>query len=339
VKSRAYFVSLCWFQNFFAWTGIALGLVFPALRFSFFVAETVVPVFGPLIFGTIRRLIPEPVSQQDSVCLVIYIYAPLLMLFLLWLFRFAWALLTWAFGAFQGLLGVFEAIRGIELARQESLSQEPWVDEMRLRMDKDKRHVLYHDAVFKAMYPVHPTDPRKFYNPYEAGEYHRMLASRPPGTGPPMPTYTDYDTTGLPLDQATEATVRSGLYSQVPLPVPVEQRIGAADIEQPRRVDGGMASALLNGRAPITEYGAASLRMFIQSLERGARIFGQASSEPTTVHHVFAHEARWHPVIHSAHYSATWLASRLAEDAHQRAQYARRRPPPMSYMRGLFGWQ
>lgn len=334
-KSRAFFISLCWIQNIFVWFGIASGAIFPVLRFSFFIAETAVPFFGPLIFGNIRRLIPEPVSQQDSVCLVIYVYAPMLAFFLLWLFRFAWALVLWGFGALQRLLDLLTAIRAMELARLDSLRQEPWVDEMNLKMDKNARHSLYHDAVFKPLYPVHPADSQRFYNPYEAGEYHRLMANRPPGSGFPQLSYTDYDTTGLPRDQALEATVRSNMYSQVPLPVPVERRIGA-DIEQQRS---NAEEDLLRGRAPITERGRMALHLFIQSLERGAKLFGAPSRTPTTVHHVFAHEARWHPIIHSAHCSATWLSAYLAEMAHQRAQYARRRPPLMSYVRGLFRWK
>jgi hypothetical protein len=336
VKSRAYFVSFCWLQNFFVWIGIAIGAIFPFFRFSFFIAESAVPVLGPLIFGPIRRLFPEPVSRQDSVCLLIYLYAPVLVLFLLWLFRFAWALIQWGIGAVMGLLDVLSSIRGIELARLEALSQEPWVDEMRLKVDRDARHTLYHDTVFKPMYPVHPTNQQNYYSPYAAGDYHRLMANRPPGSGFPLLPYTDYNTEGLPPALATEAAVRSGMYSQVPLPVPVERRIGA-DIEQPRSLEGA-ESALLQGRAAITPRGYTSLTVFIDALERGAKLFGQASSEPTTVHDVWAHEARWHHIIQTAHYSATWIAATIREAAHQRQQYAQRRPPLMSYMRGLFRW-
>jgi hypothetical protein len=106
-KNCRYFVSLCSLQNFFVWIGVAIGAFSPVSRFSFLIAENVVPVLGPLIFGPIRRLIPEPESHQYGKCLVAYLYAPILWTLLLWLYgRLAWYLLTLTLNIIRGRFSI-----------------------------------------------------------------------------------------------------------------------------------------------------------------------------------------------------------------------------------------
>jgi hypothetical protein len=66
------------------------------------------------------------------------------------------------------------AVRTIELARIEALSQEPWVDEMRLKVDKAACRPPYHETVFK---PLQPAPAREVCIPYTTSELHRLMSS------------------------------------------------------------------------------------------------------------------------------------------------------------------
>lgn len=326
VANRRFLISWCWVKNFFVWFLIAGSLVLPVLKLSFQIISVIVPLFGALIFEPLRRLLPNGITLQQSVCLFIYFYAPVTGLVIIFYLRFLWPLMIWLWNVIQGFFAMIDAIRGIEIARLAAISQEPWFEYMQAREDAAAQHTLHRDAVFGPLFPVHTGGGPGVtpYDPHASERLYGHYASRPAAAGYPLPPLVNPSEEGLDPEKARESMLRGSLYSVAPLPS-ISAEIAAPLLTAPVVDVAGMH---------ISRQAVAALTVMKNSLEYSVKLFGVPHPK-TTMQHVHDHEVRWHPAIHTGHYSWTWISRAIAKAKHEREKQ-HRRPPTMSYFKGLF---
>lgn len=113
VRSLRYQFNLCWVQNMFVYVFVLIGFVFTPVRIGLDLASKIVPVVG-FIFKMVHGWIPEPISLQQGVCLVVFSYAGWSLAWIIAGFLIILPLLQWAFTTAQGFLIMIEYVRGLE---------------------------------------------------------------------------------------------------------------------------------------------------------------------------------------------------------------------------------
>jgi len=282
---RPYLISWCWLQNVAVYFVTMLGLIFPIVRLNLQILEVTVPFLGPWIFGPLWRIIPEPISMQDSVCLVVYMYAPVAFFVSLYYWRSLYALFNWGLATVRRLIDLLSAARATALERNEALAQQPWYQELlQRRTAAAATSRLTRDRAFAYLASLGrpPLTPARAFAPTPD------VGIRPPGAGPAFYPQRPggVDPESLTSQDALDEAAREATYSSVPMPsqLPLEARIGAERQPAPHELE--------------------ELR---NALAAEAELFGHPPADADHLGTALDHATRWHPLIHSAHYSSSWL--------------------------------
>jgi hypothetical protein len=115
VRSLRYQFNACWLQNIAVYGTTLVGMLFLTVRTGLDLASKLVPVIGPYVFVPLRDIVPEPISLQQSVCLVVFSYAGWSAVWLITGVLVILPLIIWAFTTAQAFLAMIEVVRGMEM--------------------------------------------------------------------------------------------------------------------------------------------------------------------------------------------------------------------------------
>lgn len=319
-------VSSCWLKNGVVWIGVALAVFLPIIKLTLQIFKLLLP-FLSWFFDAFIQLIPDTVTLQDAVCLIIFFYGLVLLIVLFLLFRiFVLPLLGWLWRTWNSLETMFSALRSIEATRLAYV-QESGAQRLLDRMyEVPPGPVLWRDPWTHSPFVVPPPDAEQLaaQDPlYALREQQSRLWTRPAaGVDPYIPFVPAY-TPNESLMRHVPAWLRPSLtfgnasgYTATPL-VP----------QQP------LGDELLDGDEPLSTEQRNALDMYQHALAAGERLFGRPPRVVTGAEaHDFDH--RFMPLIQSAHYSHSWFRRWAAERDYQREAARSRRPAAMPWFRG-----
>jgi hypothetical protein len=321
VNQLKLFFNACWFRNFFAWLGVMFGLLLPVTRAGFQVCASIVPIFGPLICQPIANVIPQPISLQQGVCLFIYFYAVMMVIFLVWLAHFLWPLVMWAWNALQGLFAMLQALRTSELALNAGLEAEPWYAPWHEAADYQSQRRLVADGYAGVFVPPHQTAADTVLGA------NTSIPSAVPGpvagVGVPTPmAFPDFvDNSNASVSVARQQQAWYYTAPGSPVPLPQQQQSITADIEHSMR----------SGTAYIPPDAQHHLRRIQSAVREAEQLYGRVSDR-TTSHEISNFEARCMPYLVPFHASVTYISQVIEHKRYMREQQ-RRSPhpaPPLS---------
>ncbi len=324
VNNIEYLVNWCWIRNGFVYASLVFRIVFPLLPYLLAIAVSQVPLLRPFL-KWLEDLSANQIQFADLLCLLIYAYAPLLVVFLGFLayiiivplFRFLWRFFT-------SLLAFFSAMMALEASRLATIESAGWYQLQERDFLLDPTKILRRDPFLVQVPRQNNVDDPGDELP-SADEVIRpaMMNLRN------LQTRIEHERTLI----EHERRLVQGEQNQNPNQISVVGPITTVTTEDAAARISETEIAAIVAEAPVSKQARECMFLFVRSVNSARSQYGEPD-ESVTLERAHEFESAFGPLVQTLHYTRTWLNEYINETRHQAEKHAVRKPIVTHYWTG-----